>query len=237
LEFYRQRRRAEVQKLRDNMASFQDAEEDKVLAFLDNKIDKRIKQITYITTTLTKSRDLANVNKYEYSIYGDTVERQVSDDFRRGRKNLSRSHQQSDRTVAIIKKNEAEIRKENERLEQRLKLARTDEDRVAIKDLIDRNNERLAKQKEELMKLARGHGPSGKALGRRDAFDTQKWVERMAEEVVREHRELVRMASESKQDLLALDNWKRRLKKAEAYMAAKEKQKAEAPSTPGPTDN
>jgi hypothetical protein len=44
----------------------------------------------------------------------------------------------------------------------------------------------------------------------------------MAEEVVREHRELVRMISDSKQDVMILNNWKLRLKKAEEYMAKRE---------------
>jgi hypothetical protein len=221
LEFYRQRRRARVQKLRDERVTFQDAADDKVLAFLDAKIDKRIEQITHITSTLTKGREWKKHEKYNYTVYGNNVEREVSDEFTRHRKNLSRSHRQSDRTVAIIKQNEADVRKESERLESRLKSAGSDEEREAIKNLMAKNDARLKKQEGEIRKIARPQG-GGRALGRKDAFDTQKWIENMAEEVVREHRELVRMISDSKQDVMMLNNWKQRLKKAEEYMAKRE---------------
>ena len=219
LEFYRQRRRARIQALKNESADFDDAENDVALKMLDEKMDERIRQISYITSTLTKPREWQPYEKYEYTVYGNNVERDESEAFVRNKKNLTRSNQQRDRTVAILKKNEADIKRENAKLEERLKTVRSEKDRKAIQGLIEQNNQRLANQNAAARKMVQNAHQPHKSLGREQAFDTYKWVETMAQEIVREHRQLVFLASQSKQDLFDLNIWQDRLKKAKAYEA------------------
>jgi len=231
VEFYRQRRASRVQVLRNNSATMKDAEGDKIIAFLDKLIDKRIEQILYITGTMTTRREWTEDEKYDYVNDGDgyRIKAGKSDEFVRHRKNLSKSNLTRKKTDQILEKNRLEIERENRKLETLLKSQLTDADREATQEQIIKNNKRLAEQRKETTKMVNYGRESGRAVGRSEAFETDKEVERMAEEVIKAHREFVRMASLGKNDMLTMNLWKRRLGKAEAFVAAKQK-KAEATS-------
>ena len=221
IEFYRQRRRARIQKLKDERASFTAAESDKALAFLDNKIDKRIEQITFITSNMTQNREWKNSEKYEYvdDGYGNRIISGTSDKYTRHRKSLSSATQQRGKTEEILEKNRAEIERENARLEKLLKSARTEEGRAAVEAQIKKNNARLSKQAENENKMVNYARDTGKSLSRKDAFETDKWVEDMVKDINKDHREFMHMVSLGKNDAFTLSLWKERLNKAEAYVA------------------
>ena len=60
---------------------------------------------------------------------------------------------------------------------------------------------------------------TGKSLSRKDAFETDKWVEDMVKDINKDHREFMHMVSLGKNDAFTLSLWKERLNKAEAYVA------------------
>lgn len=221
IEFYRQRRRARIQVLRDQSKSFKEAEGDKALAFIDDKIDKRIEQIMFITSNMTQGRNWKDSEKYEYvnNGYGGRVRTRKTDEYTRHRKSLSSATQQRGKTEQILDKNRAEIERENARLEKMLKSARTEEGRTAAEAQLEKNNVRLSKQYKEESKMVNYARDSGRPLSRRDAFETDRWVEDMIKDIVKDHREFVHIISMGKNDAFTLSLWKERLNKAEAYVA------------------
>jgi hypothetical protein len=228
VEFYRQRRASRIQVLRNNSATMEDADGDKIIDFLDKLIDKRIEQILYITGTMTTKLQWTESEKYDYVRNGSgyKVKAGKSDEFVRHRKNLSKSNLTRKKTDQILEKNRAVIERENRKLEAHLKSQITDADRAATQDMIAKNNKRLEEQRKETTEMVDYGHESGRAIGRSEAFKTDQRVEQMAEGVIKSHREFVHMASLGKNDMLTMNLWKRRLKKAEAFVAAK--QKAEA---------
>lgn len=224
LAFYKQRRNARLQKLRDELASPEKFEDDKVLAFLDKKIDKRIDQIIYLTSTMTQAKEWKDNEKYAYTNYGyDGVSRRTSDKYVRYRKNLGQSNLQRKKTLGILKQYEDSIGRENHRLKQKLAATQKDEDRKAIEEQIAKNNKRLEEQRSKAEKMVLYSHVTGRPVDRQQAFETDKWVEDMSQNIVRDFREFVHLASIAKDDHFNLSLWQERLQKGEAFVARKKK--------------
>ena len=229
VEFYKQRRRARVEKLRQELASPEKFENDKVLDFLDERIDKRIDQIIYITSTMTQAKEWKDSEKYTYTNYGyDGVRRRTSDKYVRHRKGVSQSNMQRKETMQILEQYEASIERENKRLQQKLDATSKPEDRKAVEELIQKNNKRLQEQRSKTRNMVSYSHETGRAISREQAFETDRWVEDMSKGIVRDFHDFVRLVSVARDDNFNLSLWQDRLKKGENFVERRKKAIAEA---------
>lgn len=229
MAFYRQRRAARIESVRTGMSAEPMAQNEEALRFLDAKVEKRIEQILEVAASLTQHEQWKRTEKYYGSGRHDggggpgNVE---TTEHRRHTKNVSRSGHEKQDVAEALSEDADNLRAENERLRRSLAYAKTDEVRARIEAQIVKNEEAGAKRREQVRSVLVEAQAPGKSLSKHAAFETAKWISDMVQDIGQDHRQLVRVASERKNDVARLKMWQGRLARAEAATAPETRTRA-----------
>jgi hypothetical protein len=219
IAFYRQRRAPRIEALRTGSSPEPAAHNEEALRFLDDKVEQRVEQILQVTASLTQHEEWKRSEKY----YGNGRNKGVpraggaeTMDRQRYRKNVSQSEHEKRDVVEGLAGDAGKLEAENKRLRQSLVYAKTDEDKSRIEAQIKRNEEAAAKRRSQIRSALGDARPPAKSVSKRAAFETERWISDMVRDIGKDHRELVRLASERKNSVAQLRMWQARLARAQA---------------------
>ena len=223
IAFYRQRRAGRIAALRTGASAEPADYNDGAIRFLDDRVDKRVEQILEVTASLTQHKEWKRSEKHYRSKDYDGGNRSSdveTTEYRQYDKNRSQSEREKTDVAEALVQDADKLTAENRSLRQSLAYVKTDEAKARIEAQIKRNEETAEKRRGQVRSTLTDAKAPGKSLSRQAAFETGRWISDLVQGIGKDHRELVRLATERKQSVAQLKLWQDRLSRAEAALAA-----------------
>ena len=215
IKLYKQRRAMRLEEFRVDRVKEPKEESLKAVTALDTRIEKRIQQIMDVTASLTQHEDWAHHDKYKRNGYDNYVE---TEEYSRHKKNLSNSGQQKSKVFDALQESVEDLDKEIKSLEQKKARAKNADQKDLWEQRIILARTTQSNRKKQFMALASAPKPIERSVGSKGAFELEKWVEEMVDEVASDHRRLMQLGSRRKTELIKLKSWQARLTNAQSRL-------------------
>jgi uncharacterized protein YoxC len=160
---------------------------------LNERIDKRIKQVSELTSSFEQHKEFKSYQRYrdyDLNYHSKTPE------FKQHERKVTKGAREKARLADEMRKAIDQLRRKNKQLEQSLTPALSEERREALESQIKQNRELMRKRQEQLKSILAGSGGHTKPVATRAAFELSKLFDEITKEI---HWDAVRLKSRVKE--------------------------------------
>ena len=219
LEYYGRERDKRSHDLKANYSRVAKSDLVQDVDAINKRIDKRVEQIVDITKSFTEHKEFANYNRYNHhnGISGGKTPAQTRSD---------RSHKdgvrEKSKLVEEMRDAMKKLERKNANLQGSLKWMTLANTKEAVQAELKRNNEVLAKRREQLIELIGSSKTATKTVSKDAAFEMGKLFDDVTDEIRKDFIKIKQYVIERDNARAALKPWKDRLANAKAALAKME---------------
>ena len=194
---------------------------------LNRRIDKRIEQITALTSSFSQYSEL---DRYERYRDVDRDYNSKTPEARQQERVVSKAVNEKGKLVADLREAISALRRKNTSLQGSLRTAHTEEARKGIEEQIRANSDLIAQRQKQLDELVNAPESPSKPVSSEAAFELDRLLDDIVKEIRKDTVKLQVLVREREQALAALKPIKERLARAREKLA--ELAEAEGTSQP-----